>query len=633
MDPPDDIESSPVFSSEDDPTDDQLESDKEKEDDDDMDPLKVETVKENSGNESDKNSSNGDESSEKEKKESKGDKSSEKEKNKESDNDDSASGSNEESNNEGDEESDEDYENDDEELNPDAERVSSSEDESKKLELDESSSSDDDDESPSQAKERLKHGAFDNFMKNKDDERTAAHRKAFMNMAYNVKKGGVIKAVNKSKRFNDKRYRDLLTFIKNWNSKKKRVRIGNKTMKLTEFKSMHKVGYVAINKYEVEGLTLSDGTKVRQLYRLPSKKDKEGGIVVPMSRVFDAIKSAHIRNKHMKVLATYKKLRQVFWNITEQEVKCFIVTCPVCNSAPPKARIIKGTKTPIRSNKFGDRVQVDLIDMRRYRRKDEAGHMMKYIVTAKDHFSGFVMLDAISEKTPAKVAHVLQRMFGTIGYPRILHTDNGREFTGRVLLEALYQRCPGMLTVTGRPRTPRDQGSVENMNQHVKKAIRFQEEQFRHDFKNEGERPNWTNLLGSVQIELNAKEQKESYGVSSFETVFGFKHKDHEGFESFEEMRKCKTVRERLAASSRHSEFYKMMHSNKEWKYVDTTKYPEEVGEIWPDTDLISEDEDMMAESNIDLSSSPVLNEKSSNADDIQVLSPAKEARDSIKRK
>ena len=253
-------------------------------------------------------------------------------------------------------------------------------------------------------------------------------------MAYTVKKGGVIKAVNKSKRFNDKRYRGLLTIIKNWNSKKKRVHFGDKTMKLTEFKSMNKSGYVAINKYEVEGLTLSNETKARQLYRLPSKKDKEGGIVVPMRRVFDAIKSAHIHNKHTKVLATYKKLRPSILEYHRTRSERYIVTCPVCNSAPPKSCIIKGTKTPICLNKFGDRVQVDLIDMRRYRQKGEASHMMRYIVTGKDHFSGFVMLDAISEKTPTKVAHVLQRMFGTIGYPRILHVDNRCEFTGRILL-------------------------------------------------------------------------------------------------------------------------------------------------------------------------------------------------------
>ena len=91
----------------------------------------------------------------------------------------------------------------------------------------------------------------------------------------------------------------------------------------------------------------------------------------------------------------------------------------------------------------------NLIDTRRYQRQDFNGIMMNYIVVARDHFSGFVALDSIQKKTPGQVDNVLQKMFGQFGYPRILHTDNGREFTGRVLLEELHKRCPGMLMVTG----------------------------------------------------------------------------------------------------------------------------------------------------------------------------------------
>ena len=96
----------------------------------------------------------------------------------------------------------------------------------------------------------------------------------------------------------------------------------------------------------------------------------------------------------------------------------------------PKKKAILGTKTPICSNQFGDCVQVNIFDMRQYQRKDLNGIMTKYIVVAKDHFYGFVALDSIPEKAPGQVANVLQKMFGHFRYPRILHTDNGQEFTG-----------------------------------------------------------------------------------------------------------------------------------------------------------------------------------------------------------
>ena len=173
-------------------------------------------------------------------------------------------------------------------------------------------------------------------------------------------------------------------------------------------------------------LKLTDGTKIRQLHRL-EEGQKAGGIVVPMNNVFDAIKLAHGCNRHMKVQATYMKLKQVFWNIREQEVRHFISVCPSCNAKPPKKKAILGTKTPICSNCFGDHVQVDLIDIRCYRRKDYNSIMMNYIVVTKDHFSGFVALDSIPEKSLGQVANVLQKMFGHFGYPRILNTDNGQQ--------------------------------------------------------------------------------------------------------------------------------------------------------------------------------------------------------------
>ena len=88
-----------------------------------------------------------------------------------------------------------------------------------------------------------------------------------------------------------------------------------------------------------------------------------------------------------------------------------------------------------------------------------------------------------------------------------------------------------------------------NMNHQVKKAIHLWEQ----SHQQEGKRPNWMLFLGLVVLELNAKEQKGKYGVSLFETVYGFKHQDHNEIEVFEKMCKCRTVAEQLALSSKHT--------------------------------------------------------------------------------
>ena len=95
--------------------------------------------------------------------------------------------------------------------------------------------------------------------------------------------------------------------------------------------------------------------------------------------------------------------------------------------------------------------------------------------------------------------------------------------------------------------------------------------------------------------------------MSSFETMFGFKHRDHDGIKFFEEMRKSRTVAERLALSSKHTEFFKIMKSNKDWVYIDTKGIPEENDgrPLWPDIEELPTDIDLTTEAEEDLGGFP----------------------------
>jgi transposase InsO family protein len=104
---------------------------------------------------------------------------------------------------------------------------------------------------------------------------------------------------------------------------------------------------------------------------------------------------------------------------------------------------------------------------------------MIYIVVMKDHFSGFVMADCIPRKRANFVAHVINHFFSIGGYPSIFHTDNGKEFTAKCILDLLCSRSPHITTVTGRPRTPSDQGLVERANSTFKAMLYAFEQQQR----------------------------------------------------------------------------------------------------------------------------------------------------------
>jgi hypothetical protein len=96
---------------------------------------------------------------------------------------------------------------------------------------------------------------------------------------------------------------------------------------------------------------------------------------------------------------------------------------------------------------------------------------MCWVLTIKDHATGLMYLCALPRKRPDLIAYKLQEIFGVIGYPKIFHTDNDKEFTAKLILQLLCDMNPNILTVTGCPRCPRDQGSIENMNKFVKRVL------------------------------------------------------------------------------------------------------------------------------------------------------------------
>ncbi len=62
---------------------------------------------------------------------------------------------------------------------------------------------------------------------------------------------------------------------------------------------------------------------------------------------------------------------------------------------------------------------------------------MCWIMTLKVHATGFIYLCALPRKRANLVAYMLQEIFGVIGSPKIFHTDNGKEFTAKVVLKFL----------------------------------------------------------------------------------------------------------------------------------------------------------------------------------------------------
>ncbi len=82
----------------------------------------------------------------------------------------------------------------------------------------------------------------------------------------------------------------------------------------------------------------------------------------------------------------------------------------------------------------------------------------------------------------------------------ISNTDNGKELITKLVVDLMKQNNPNCFIVTGRPRTPCDQGSDESANklvQCVMKSISL-------ECCLAGLEVNWTRFLGQVMAVCNS---------------------------------------------------------------------------------------------------------------------------------
>ena len=372
-----------------------------------------------------------------------------------------------------------------------------------------------------------------------------AHRKAFMEKAFPVVPNQVhCNAQVQSASMKSCRPKSKVDYIihvlNHWEKGTvvKEMDPGPEKDRLVNFRCEHYAGYKYIHQYFTEEICVPGKFEPRNILRKYDKKDGTSGrIVVSREELFDSIDDWHTKNGHLDQESTWKYCRNKYANITQDHVKIYCTTCFVCMKKNPVTKNEKGSQKPIFSKKWRDRFQVDLVDFRKLRKRDPFGVLMRWMMSLKDKATRLTYICALPRKRPKLVAYKLQEIFGLIGYPKIFHIDNGKEFTSKLILEFLRLLNPNILAVTGRPRQPRDQGSVENVNALVKRVLGSVLAEQRQS----GENPNWTEVLGSVASVINSQCGRGKNDVTPYEAVFG-QIFDHPFSCNKAEARRCCTV-------------------------------------------------------------------------------------------
>ncbi len=154
------------------------------------------------------------------------------------------------------------------------------------------------------------------------------------------------------------------------------------------------------------------------------------------------------------------------------------------------------------------RMQIDLIDMRSVEHNG-----FKWIFHAKDHFPKYSWLYPMPTKEAVNVAEILKSIFHQFGPPKILQSDNGREFVAKVILD-LVKSWPGLLIINGRPRHPQSQGLVERGNAVAQQML--------GKWLDTNATTDWPSGLGPVMFAINTSIAR-TINKTPFEVVFGQK--------------------------------------------------------------------------------------------------------------
>jgi hypothetical protein len=215
---------------------------------------------------------------------------------------------------------------------------------------------------------------------------------------------------------------------------------GTERDRLQSFRRKHRNGPKITTKYCLEQIQVPHEAPRVVLRRRELAKDgnKDAGrIVVSREQVFDAIDEWHRGHAHMGQERTWTYCRSKYFNVTQQLVLIYCETCIACCKKNPVSNTQKGSRTPAMSLNWRSRFELDLMDFCKLRKRDPFGVLMHWILTLKDHATSLVYLCALPRKRANLIAYKLQEIFGIIDYSMIFHTDNGKEFMAKVVLEFL----------------------------------------------------------------------------------------------------------------------------------------------------------------------------------------------------
>jgi len=201
-----------------------------------------------------------------------------------------------------------------------------------------------------------------------------------------------------------------------------------------------------------EKLYLRDGSVMREM--IPDDEGEE---------LNQVLESLHLPD-HKGVKAMYMNCQILYAGFKRERINEYVRRCEICRRHRPMTRV--SSITPIVAEHPWERIQIDCVDMRNYSDHNDG---YGWILNIIDIYSKYLYSFPMKSKTAVEVKEAVEQVILLEGAPRIVQTDNGKEFANQLL--TAYLNSEHVSFVRGRPRHPQNQGQVERLNQTIVKKL------------------------------------------------------------------------------------------------------------------------------------------------------------------
>ena len=217
---------------------------------------------------------------------------------------------------------------------------------------------------------------------------------------------------------------------------------------------------------------------------------------------------------HFGVESIFRKLweRGFWWPKERRDIASIVKTCTEC-ARYDISRVGYHPSKSVEADGIWDHIQIDLVGP-----IQESEEEFNYIFTIIDVLSGFTILRPLKTKSESEVTEALWSVFCEYGFPKIVQSDQGKEFLNKVL--------QGLLKVYGVEQRnitayhPKADGLVERKNREIGRALKKYME---------GSTQNWQSWLPLIQFSLNSKILERT-GTAPFILMFNRVSNDFEDY-------------------------------------------------------------------------------------------------------